>query len=405
MSTATMNWALRQELPTTSLQALLYVIADSAEPDGVTRFCTPGYMETHARMTRPTMFRRLAELQDFRLLERRKYYTREGAVRYEIVLNLALEVKLPIKRRGAGNEDSDSPDDTSPSGQEGEETQSQGVNETPESQIETLESGDQSLTSAQAKSHLGDYHIDDPSLPKKESPPYPPPGGVHSKMELEAKEKREALWERFKAAYPSIARMDQGLAREELDALPLDDAEWAISVLPALREELAKPKAPPPKNAHLWLRKAMFKNFVRGKLDAPAAPESVWIVEGSVEDRALRFVRSLTSSLTPFVMVRDGSRGYVSNVAVGPDLLAMLKFADESPTLWREVESGSPEWTAWQRALRAWTGRGATGRLGTNGAIRVPGPFPPSKEGKVYDWPEEPEPPNEAHEDDDADQR
>lgn len=406
MCAITMNWALRQELETVAQQALLYVIADSAEPNGITRYCTPGYMEKHGRMTRATMFRRLGELEGMRLLERRKFYTEQGEVRYEIALNLDIEIKLPIKRRGPKDDpDEDGPDHTSAGGEAGDETQAQGMNETPESQGETLDSGDQSLTGAQAKSQSCDYHIDDPSLPKKDSPPYPPPGGSSSKMEGEAKARRDALWERFKAGYPSIARMDQGLAREALDTLPLDDAEWAVSVLPALRKELEGPKAPPPRGAHLWLRKEMFKNFPRGKLDAPPAPDRVWIDENSEMDRALALVRGLTGALSPFVITHEGKRGYFSAAKVGPDLLAMLKFADETPTGWREVAAGSAEWTAWQRAFRAWTGRSRSSRLGADDAIRVPGPFPPSREGTIYDWPEPPaEPPPESPEDDDADQ-
>lgn len=393
MSIVAMNWALRQRLASPLQQILLYVIADSADPEGVTRYCDPAYMEQHARLTRSTMFRMLGELQAQGLLERRKFYTERGDVRYEIVLNLEALVDTPIRRRKR-------PEDTGNSGEDEDGTQGEEMNEVPESHGETMVSIDQSPAGAQAKSQSCDYHIDDPSLPKKDSPPYPPPGGSSSKMELEAKVKRDALWERFKAGYPSIARMDQGLARDALDERALDDAEWAVSVLPALRKELEGPKAPPPRNAHLWLRKEMFKNFVRGRPDAAPPPEAVWIAEGSDQDRALRFVRGLTGALAPFVVVRDGKRGYPSAAALGLDLLAMLAYAAESPSTWREVSQGSPEWTAWQHAFRAWTGRSATGRLGTDNAIRVPGPFPPSKGGTVYDWPEPPGSP----EDDDADQ-
>lgn len=406
MSTATMNWALRQELATISQQGLLYVIADSTDVEGVTRHCTPDYMETHARMTRATLFRRLGELEEYGLLARQKFFTERGEAIYEIRLNLQALVKVPIKRRGPREDgDEDSPDDTSAGGDADGGTQGQEVNRSPESHIETMVSGGQSLTAAQAKSHSCDFHIDDPSLPKEDSPPYPPPGGVVPKREGQAQERREALWTRFKTGYPAIARMDQGLARDELDALCLDDAEWAVSVLPQLAEELKKPKAPPPRNAHLWLRKGMFKNFPRGKPDAAPAPARVWIDEGSDMDRALAFVRNLTGALQPFVITHEAKRGYFSLAEVGPALLAMLKFADEPSAAWREVPHGSAEWAAWQRAFRAWTGRSRTARLGAGDAIRVPGPFPPSKEGVVYDWPAGDAAAEETTGDDDANPR
>jgi hypothetical protein len=181
--------------------------------------------------------------------------------------------------------------------------------------------------------------------------------------------------------------MDKHAAREELDALSLEDAEWAASVLGLLTVELAKARDRPPKNAHIWLRKRLFENFPRQKLDAPP-PEGVWIAEGSDEDRALRLVRSLARTANPFVLTRDGVRGYLHKTPVGPDLLAMLTVVDETPLRWPCFAQGTAEFAAWQRRFTEWTGSPL--RLDPNlaanlGAIRVPWQWPPSKDGRIYE--------------------
>jgi hypothetical protein len=373
MSVAAMNWALRQRLASPLAQILLYVIADSADPEGVTRYCDPAYMEQHARLTRSTMFRMLGELQERGMLARRKFYTERGDVRYEITLNFEVVTDEPIRRRKK-------PTDASNSGDDEAETQDEEMNETPESQGETLVDDDHSPTEGQAKSQSDDYQIN-PSLPKKDSPPTP--SGGRSRQELEQEEKRNLLWERFRQNYPGIAAMDQGLAREELDALGINDAEWAVSVLPALKSELAKLRDRPPKNAHLWLRKRLFENFTRAKLDAPP-PEGVWIVEGSDEDRALRFVRNQARAALPFVLTRGNTRGYLHKTPVGPDLLAMLVVANQTPLRWPSFAPGTPEFASWQRRFSDWIASPLPLDAATGG-IRVPWQWPPSKDGVIYD--------------------
>src|SRR5882724_1704501 len=172
MSIATMNWALSQELESCQQQALLYVIADSADPNGITRHCDADYMASKARLSRATMFRRLSELEDLGLLSRRKYYTETGVPRYEISLNLGARVCLPIRSRRSADDDR---------GTDGEET--------PKSQAETLvgpESHGPETSKVspvrQAQSHSCDYIS--PPL-SKSLPPSPPPGGELSKMEQE----------------------------------------------------------------------------------------------------------------------------------------------------------------------------------------------------------------------------
>jgi len=212
-------------------------------------------------------------------------------------------------------------------------------------------------------------------------PPNPPPGGVRSKKEVEQSEKREALWGLFRAAYPGIASMDQQGARAELDELSLEDAEWALSVCPAYAVECGKLRKPP-KNAHIWLRKRMFTNFPKAKIEPPP-PEGVWIADGSRADQALRFVRRLARQPSPFVLTRAGGRGYPHKVEVGPDLIAMLAFVDDVPSRWLNYPRGSPEFAAWQARFSAWVGQGLPTEPGTED-IRVPCQWPPKKDGTLY---------------------
>lgn len=373
-----MNWALAQELESCQQQVLLYVIGDSADPSGMTRHCDPDYMARKARLSRATMFRRLSELEDLGLLARRKYYTEEGAPRYEIRLNLDARVNIPIRTRKAGDDDS---------GGEGGHDGETDATETPKSHAETLvgtESHGPETTKVSAVRQTQSHSCDSlsPTL-SKSLPPNPPPGGSLSKREGEETQKRQALWDRFVAVYPGIARMDQQAAREELDALSFDDAEWAVSVVPQLKEELAKPKAPPPKGAHLWLRKAMFKNFPRARIEPPP-PDEVWIADGSDEDRALRFVRSLAKAVSPMVRTRaDGTRGYPHKAAVEPDLLAMLAFVGDVALRWPAYARGTANGEAWQGRFIKWIGAPLPVDAGT-GAIRAPCPWPPKKDGTIY---------------------
>lgn len=387
-----MNWALSQRLETHQQQILLYVIADSADPNGVTRHCDAEYMVQHARMSRATVFRRLAEMEELQLFFRRKYYTESGVPRYEITLNLEALVNKPIRGRRKGDDEDEGGDPPPPDGS-GEAWDGEDNGATPESQAETLVEEPKSHGSEtgavapvrQAQSHS----CDDISPPLSKSlPPNPPPGGSLSKGELQQSEKRSANWDRFAQGYPGITTMDQQAARAELDELSLDDAEWAVGVLPALKEELRK-LGRPPKNAHIWLRKAMFRNFTRTKIEPPP-PDEVWIADGSDEDRALRFVRRLAKVPNRFVKTQpDGGRGYSHKSEVGPDLLAMLTVESAVVFRWTGYPRGSPEFAAWQTRFQQWIGAPLPTESGTD-CIRVPWQWPPSKTGKIYGDGEEP---------------
>jgi hypothetical protein len=371
MSIHAMSWALAQCLETAAQQCLLYVIADSADPNGVTRHCDPEYMAEKSRLSRATMFRRLSELEQLDLLSRRKYYTDRGAPRYEICLNLDAKVHVPLKSRRKDDDD-DGDGDLSAA-------------ETPESHAETLPPKSQPETREvsqvrQTQSHSCDYIS--PTLSKNLSP-NPSPRGSLSKQEAEDVARHDALWVQFLARYPGVNAMDQVEARREFDGLTFDDAEWAVSSALPYASECAKLRRPP-KNAHLWLRKAMFWNIPKAKIGAPP-PEELWIEEGSEADRAVRLALRLVKKIQPFVHSRAGSkRGYPRTQPVGPDLIAMLKFEGANDLHWPTYARGTPEFAAWQARFGQWTGAGLPTLPGTD-SIRVPCQWPPKKDGTIYE--------------------
>ncbi|WP_439392355.1 hypothetical protein ACRQ5Q_22430 [Bradyrhizobium sp. PMVTL-01] len=378
MSIVSMNWALSQELESCPQQALLYVIADSADPNGMTRHCDADYMARKARLSRATMFRRLSELEELGLLVRRKYYTEQGAQRYEIQLNLEARVILPIRTRKGGDDDA------------GGDHEAENA-EIPKSHGETLvqPQSHSSETAAVSPVRPGQSHsCDCISPPLSEGlPPNPPPGGVRSRREVEAEERREGLWRQFLGSYMRIARMDQAAAREEFDKLSIDDAEWAVSSAPPYAAECAKDRVAP-KNANTWLRKGMFKNFRRGG-PPPARPDSFAL--DSPEGRAIAALHQVARKQPP---ERNGRVTYRGEIT--PQILAMAKAGSRSTWRWRDMADCREQIGSWAGFIEA-TVPGPRGAfiesrgLGKDqrSGIYAPWPFPPSKDGTIYqDQPE-----------------
>jgi hypothetical protein len=178
--------------------------------------------------------------------------------------------------------------------------------------------------------------------------------------------------------------MDQRAARDAFDELSIDDAEWAADVLGAYRADIQKLRRPP-KNAHLWLGKGMWRNYPRDA-KAEAEPEQVWIGEGSEADKALSMLLRLVRKPHPFVRTdRERGRGWFARQAIGPDALAMLQFDRDNDLRWPLWPQGSPEFAAWQRRFEDWTGSGLPivaddgGRKG----IRAPTQWPPKRDGTL----------------------
>lgn len=370
MSIATMNWALSQRLETHQQQILLYVIADSADPSGVTRHCDPDYMVDRARLSRATMFRRLGELEELGVLSRRKYYTEEGAPRYEIRLNLEARIDLPIRSRRAGEDDG------------GGEHEAEAA-DNPKSQGETLGEAQSHSRETGAVSPVRpaqSHSCDSVSPPLSEGlPPNPPPGGSRSRKEVEVSEERDGLWRAFLGVYPGISAMPQDDARDALDALPVDDAEWAISSAPHYAAECRK-LSKAPKNAHTWLKKAMFKNFPRG---GPPAPRPDTFAADSPEGRAIVALYQIARTPVPERAGRVTFRGEIS--------LPLLRLGEAAPRSVWPFREAPDQIAAWAKFVAAHVPGPRGSMVDTKGigkdmrrGIYAPWPFPPSKDGIIY---------------------
>jgi hypothetical protein len=239
------------------------------------------------------------------------------------------------------------------------------------------------------------------SEPEPESPPKSPLRGALDPASDQEQARRRAVEQRFRDSYPFIGTMDQEALWSALDELAIDDAEWAAEAIGGYRIELSELKKPP-KNAHLWVAKGMFRNYPRGAArPATAAPELPWIAEGSAEDRVITWLHRRAGVPKPFVTVGpDGKRGYRAKRPIGPDAMAMAAHLDDrvwryqtedeaggAPPqrvwLWPFFAQGAPEFAAWQRRFRDWTGGGLPIERDDAGqqGIRAPRQWPPRVDG------------------------
>jgi len=175
------------------------------------------------------------------------------------------------------------------------------------------------------------------------------------------------------------------LARQVWSSLTGDERTAALRAAVGYhlwRRQQTKP--PHMLGAQIFLRERESWPKFAGLAQRIAPPEGVWIAEGSDEDRALRLVRSLARTANPFVLTREGVRGYLHKTPVGEDLLAMLTVADQTPLRWPAFKRGTPEFAAWQARFTQWTGVSLPVDPALD-AIRAPWQWPPSKDGRIYE--------------------
>lgn len=223
------------------------------------------------------------------------------------------------------------------------------------------------------------------SEPEPESFPLPPSRGRESASPSVENEPDDfgPAW----TSWPGHEVMRRDLALSEFRQLSVAQQRHCRAAIPLFIVAQARLKRSTMPNFHLWVRTRGFEEFPNAKLqtDPAAQPDGNWIVEGSDEDRALRFLRHLARQPQPFVRQRgDGTRGYPHKGDLGADLLAMLPFADESPLRWSVLARGTPQCAAWQQRFVAWIGQGLPVAIGDAG-IRVPCPWPPRKDGSFFE--------------------
>lgn len=386
MSIKAMTWAFGLPLEGRA-KIVLLAIADNARDDGVA-WPSRDLIAEKSSQSRATVNRRMKSMSDLGVMSLHERFREDGSqTTDEIRLDMTLTPEEVMRRMQA-----------SEASERGETADDSDVADAASDIIARGEGGYQPDTPPVQSGHPGDvvvtggglhsgHPLDEPSLEPK-NPPNPPPGGVRiedgplKKADKAAIEKRDALWQRFLGSYPGITAMDQQAARDEFEHLAVDAGEWAVSVCPLYDAECRKLRKPP-KNAHIWLRKEMFRNFPKGKIEPPP-PDEVWIAEGSDQDRALRFVQGLAKAPARFVRTLDGGvRGYWHKTAIGPDLLAMLAFVNDVPLRWTGYPRGSENFGSWQARFQTWTGQRLPTEPGSD-CIRVPCPWPPKKDGRLY---------------------
>ena len=397
MSIATMNWALRQRLESPHHQCLLYVIADSADPDGVTKHCVPEYLVKHARMSRATVFRKIADLRELGLLQTFSAHGERGSHIYEIRLNLDKFVDVPLKTRKGGDDDGgESHCETHPSDAD---------HEIAVSQRDSGSLTGETATVSQVRpvqSHSRDC-ISPPI--SKDSPPNPPPGGCDPKSDDGSGQAEPEHFAEFKRDYPMPSMWDWRKTLAVFVALTPSEAEHARAAAPLYAKQCSQPKAPKPRRPDMWLRDRMFENFKDAKLP-PEPAQRVFIAENSDEFAAMRVVARIIDRPEPRATdIPEHGMGVMRPGALPADYRAMHQFL----ALGREdgfvAEANSSEFVAWARRLHDWTGHHVEARIvmleGTTmmemglgkppikvkrrtHGLRVPCRWPPRKDGTIF---------------------
>ncbi|MGA7072116.1 helix-turn-helix domain-containing protein, partial [Bradyrhizobium sp.] len=249
MSIKAMTWAFGLPLEPRAKIALL-AIADNARDDGVA-WPSRDLIAEKSSQSRATINRRMKILQGLGVLSLHERYRSDGSqTTDEIHLDLTLTPADVLARMQAQKQDN-------PAEDEAENDDDTGY------QADTPPMSDS--TPGESVVQPGGYHCgnpqDEPSL-EPIPPPNPPPsaGGPLSKTDREANEKRAGLWNKFLGSYPNVVAMDQDAAKAEFLKLSLEHCAWAVAAAPGYEAECRK-IGKPPKNAHLWLRKGMFRNL------------------------------------------------------------------------------------------------------------------------------------------------
>ncbi|MES2671601.1 MAG: hypothetical protein V4673_14455 [Pseudomonadota bacterium] len=409
MSIATMNWALQQRLESPLHQVLLYVIADSAAPDGTTRHCDSEYLIDRSRMSRATVFRKLADLRDWGLVETFTHHGERGQQIYEVRLQLKKFIDMPIRKRRSSDEDGESHSET---------PAENGQNDDVESQSETAPQS-HSETAAVAPVRPGQSQSGDRIDPtvSEDSPQAPQAGGcVSSDDDGEGQAEPEHFAE-FWQGYPDheVMATCRPKALALFRAMTEPEREHARAAVLLLGEQLRRLKRKP-KNAHLWLQAKGWLEYPGAKLptEAAAAPEPIWYAEASDEARALAVAYALVGEQLPEGRYRDGyvDRWIRRAEPVSADMLPLAEFTpDDVANFVHDHVEGTGECEAWRSRLATWTGRAVKvrriwlepydprvhGLSATHpdfrfrkhiNGLRVPWTWPPRKDGTLIAEPE-----------------
>ncbi|MBN8972935.1 MAG: hypothetical protein J0H51_13070 [Rhizobiales bacterium] len=223
------------------------------------------------------------------------------------------------------------------------------------------------------------------SEPEPESSPLPPSRGraADADSDLEEPEDFQPSW----LLWPGREVGRRDLALDEFRLLAPDQQRLCRAAIPlyiAAKKRLGETHFP---RMHIWIRTRGFEQFPDAKLGtepSAQASDEHWIAEGSDDDRAFRFVCQLAKAPTPFVREHGGERGYFRKTPIGRDVVAMLRFVDQSSLRWPVYAPGTPQHAAWQQRFTSWVGKPLPHDPG-HGGIRAPCEWPPRKDGTFFE--------------------
>jgi len=325
MSIKAMNWAMSCRTDGVSAQCVLYIVADTANENGVSIHADPDYISARTRQSRATVFRRLKELEAAGALSRFKKYRPDGAPVYEIRLHMDRHIDY----------------DKAPQIGEGGEHE-------PESQIETRtgETGEVAPV-RQAESQSCDS-IENPSKSPEDSPLTPQEGG----SEVDGWEQFKAIWEgdgvpigRVSIAKPLFAALG-----------PAERAQVTKAARGYLHHRSREKKPGTKQGAQTFIREIEAWPSWE-KLAPPEPVVRVSYPKGSEEFRAGATLRMLA--------FREPLTGDVwqGPSQISPKFLAMAQFADADGQVDRSAwvildpDTQSVQISAWRNQIKEWSGR------------------------------------------------
>jgi hypothetical protein len=393
MSVKALNWVMHQvRTDGPSAQAVLFVIADVANAEGIARHTDPEDIATRSRQSRATIFRRLREMEHFGLLT----WLAQGKQQYEFHLTLDREFdydrKMVEAMRGTQGETlGEGSSDESP-----QVVQSQ--SETPQNEV--VESHSET-TSSLKESHSCDS-TKSPLESKKDSPQKPPErsGGLSSEIPLGQESEASAdppgfaEWlEAFRAIYPRPSNHPVQVRALAL-AIGPDKRGLALRGAAGVRAFLDKnPKASIPEPRQ-FLRNEAWGDYLAHAPDAsPQAAQGPQMVpEDSREGRALKILYRI-GGVSGGVETREGTV-YRMPKPLGPRELHCGAYPQWTPPILDDRYPLEKRWqtitdlqqiAAWREfvsnAIERWRPIEAPG-----GGIRVPQPWPPTlKESTTQD--------------------
>lgn len=349
-----MHWAMKQATGDPRAQCLLYVVADTADENGIA-WPSADWMAQKSQQSRATVYRRLAQMQELGILvmfprwidENGKIWNAAASGRRRTSPEIRLQLGVVIAAKAPVDDEESTPE-----------------TDAPLSPAETgVVAGSDTLTATvrRGSSHCGD---DNHHSTQEKIPPNPPSGGH------QIDEGTEQRFQQFKSGYPD-GIVDLDAARREFCALEPAD-QVACVAAEAVYADRCRRRREKSMKAHLFVRKRAWIGLL-GTVDPKATGPTEW-PPSSPAARAL-VTLGRVARYRPFRL----SSGNISfNGEVTPRLLAMANAPPESE--WGIHQRGSKHFAAWRDLINTVFAGCALPALTQ---IEAPWPWPPRKDGEI----------------------